>query len=302
MELAQIDIDGPVHYIDTGSPGDGAPVIVLVHGLGASHLSWHPVVDELARTNRVLALDLPGFGHSEPLGRGTSVSDNRDVVVRFVRELAEGPVTLVGNSMGGMISVLAAHAHPSLVQRLVLVNPALPGLLNPRSVRQIDPTLLLHFALYNTPLVGNAWLKLRRRRTTPGQQVLDLLDLICTDPARVPKDTVDLLISLASARRLYAWSDGAFLEAQRSIMRMLSLHRTRYVEALDRLRMPTLLVHGEDDRLVNVGNARAVAPRNPRIDLVTMPGVGHAPQLEVPGELLSILERWMGGPARRDVA
>ena len=65
---ATVDLGGPVHYVDFGGPADG-PVLVLVHGLGGSHLNWDlfaPLVREHAR---VLALDLPGFGRSEPAGR-----------------------------------------------------------------------------------------------------------------------------------------------------------------------------------------------------------------------------------------
>jgi pimeloyl-ACP methyl ester carboxylesterase len=295
MELTHVDLDGPVHYVDSGEPHASAPVAVLVHGLGASHLSWHPFVPLLARTHRVIALDLAGFGHSAPLGRGTAVGDNRDLLARFVREVVGSPVALIGNSMGGMVSILTTHAHPSLVDRLVLVDPALPGLLGPGSLKSVDRGLALHFLLYNTPLVGEAFLRLRRRRLTPAEQVADLLDTVCSDPSKVPRDTVSLLVSLATARRRYDWSDKAFLAAERSIIRQVTLGRTAYLAAIDGLRIPTLLVHGEDDRLVDVSTARAIAPRNPVIDLVTLPGVGHAPQLEVPAQLDELIGRWLTG-------
>lgn len=300
--LTQIDIDGPVHYLDSGEPHADAPTALLVHGLGASQVSWHPLVPRLATTHRVLALDLPGFGHSAPAGRAVTVADNRDVLVRFIRATVDGPVTLVGNSMGGMISILTAHAHPALVESMVLVCPAVPGPLGAGAVRRLDPQMALFFAFYNTPVLGGAFLRRRRGRTTPAQQVHELLGLVCSDPDRVPRETVDLLVALATARRAYSWSDQAFLDAERSLFRLLTIGRRRYLAAIDGLRVPTLLVHGEDDRLVDVASARDVARRNHRIDLVTMPGVGHTPQLEVPEELHSIIDRWLVGMSGRRAA
>jgi pimeloyl-ACP methyl ester carboxylesterase len=281
-----------VHYLDTGGDAD-APVMVLVHGLGASHLSWHPVIPLLARSHRVIAPDLPGFGHSDPLGRSTSVADNRDHLVRLVRSLTDQPVVLVGNSMGGMIAILTADAHPSLVSRLVLVNPALPGSLTPRALRDADPRVALHFLLYNTPLLAGPFLRLRRARSTPAQQVAQLLEQVTADPARIPADTVERLVSLATTRRDYAWSDAAFLSAERSIIQQLTTGRRRYLAAIDRLSMPTLLVHGEVDKLVHASASKAIAPRNPRIDLELLPDVGHAPQLEVPTRLVALVDDWL---------
>src|SRR3954449_1695651 len=102
-----VDWDGPVHYVDFGGDPDG-PIIVLVHGLGGSHLNWDLLAPLLTSHARVLALDLPGFGRSEPGSRLASVQANVDVLERFLTEVAGGPSVLVGNSMGGMISIFTA--------------------------------------------------------------------------------------------------------------------------------------------------------------------------------------------------
>ena len=103
-----VDIDGPVHHVDFGGREDG-PIVVLVHGLGGSHLNWDLFAPLLTPHARVHALDLPGFGRSEPGERTANVRDNVVVLDRFVREVTGGPVVLVGNSMGGMVSVLEAQ-------------------------------------------------------------------------------------------------------------------------------------------------------------------------------------------------
>ncbi|MGI9609095.1 MAG: alpha/beta fold hydrolase, partial [Acidimicrobiia bacterium] len=68
--LEIIDLDGPVHYADYG--GDGSPM-VLVHGLGGSHLNWLHVAHRLAERHRVVAVDLAGFGLTPPAGRKATV-------------------------------------------------------------------------------------------------------------------------------------------------------------------------------------------------------------------------------------
>ncbi|MFL5423958.1 MAG: alpha/beta fold hydrolase, partial [Myxococcales bacterium] len=123
MEHRTIDLDGPVHYADFG--GSGRP-IVLVHGLGGSHLNWLAVAPGLAAHGRVLALDLVGHGLTPSLGRSATVGNNRRVLGRFLDAVAREPAVLVGNSMGGYLSIAEAAAEPGKIESIVLVNPAVP--------------------------------------------------------------------------------------------------------------------------------------------------------------------------------
>src|ERR1700727_675723 len=103
--------------------GGSAPPMVLVHGLGGSHLNWVAIAPALAAERRVLALDLAGFGLTPAAGRSATVQSNARLLARFVRDIAGSPAVLVGNSMGGMISILHAGADPETVAGLVLVDP-----------------------------------------------------------------------------------------------------------------------------------------------------------------------------------
>ena len=114
------DLGGPVHYVDFGGAAE-APRVVLVHGLGGSHLNWCLLAPPLVPHARVLALDLVGFGLTYPEGRSATVQANAALVARFVREVAGGPAVLVGNSMGGMVSILATAAQPGAVTGLTLI-------------------------------------------------------------------------------------------------------------------------------------------------------------------------------------
>src|SRR4051812_45947077 len=99
-----VDLGGPVHVVDYGGAPDG-PAVVLGHGLGGSHGNWDLFAPLRTSSARVWALDLPGFGRSEPGERRASVPANVAVLQRFLREVVGEPVVLVGNSMGGMISL-----------------------------------------------------------------------------------------------------------------------------------------------------------------------------------------------------
>src|SRR3954469_6371331 len=249
-----VDLGGPVHYIDFGGPEDG-PTVVLVHGLGGSHLNWDLLAPLLRPHARVLALDLPGFGLSEPGDRRTTVQDNVRVLDRFLREVAGAPAVLVGNSMGGMISILQTAQSPQTVTGLVLLDAAVPG---PR--RALDPLVAVTFAVYALPMLGERFLALRRRRSTPLRQIRDMLRLCGVDPDALPADTIDRSLSLVEQRKDVPAMDKAFLSAARSLLRLLVNPRS-YRRAMASIRVPVLMVQGDKDRLVPVAAARDISRR-----------------------------------------
>jgi len=289
-ESRTVDLGGSVHYVDFGGP-EGAPTVVLVHGLGGSHLNWDLLAPLLRPHARVLALDLPGFGRSEPGDRRTTVPDNVKVLDRFLTEVAGTPVVLVGNSMGGMISILQTAASPETVDGLVLLDAAVPG---PR--RALDPLVAVTFALYAVPMVGERFLRLRRSRTTPLRHVRDMLRLCGVDPDTVPAHTIDRSITLIEQREDVAGMDRAFLSATRSLLRLLVDPRN-YRRAMAAIDVPVLMVQGDADRLVPVAAARDIAARHPGWQYLELPGVGHVPQLQVPEELATEIVAWLEATA-----
>lgn len=281
-----VDLDGPVHYVDFGGPDTG-PTVVLVHGLGGSHLNWDLSAPLLREHARVLALDLPGFGLSEPGHRITTVRNNVAVLDRFLREVAGTPVVLVGNSMGGMISILQAARHPETVSGLVLVDPAVPG---PR--RKLDRRVATNFVVYALPGVGERYLAAQRRKRGTRTTVTEMLELCGVDPATVPASLLDRSVALIDQRQDVSGMDRAFLTAARSLLLLLADPRLmrrsmRAVEA------PVLLLHGDQDRLVDVSAARDTARRHPDWRYVELAGVGHVPQLQVPGRFADEVLAWL---------
>jgi pimeloyl-ACP methyl ester carboxylesterase len=285
-ESRTVDLGGPVHYVDFGGPDD-APRLVLVHGLGGSHLNWDTFAPLLVPHARVLAIDLPGFGRSEPGGRPATVHANVEVLHRFLQEVAGEPAVLIGNSMGGMISILETAQHPASVRGLVLVDPAVPG---PR--RSLDPLVAVTFALYAMPVLGERFIWLRRARQTPLQRVREMLRLVGVDPDTLPSAVIDRSVALLEQREDHAGMDKAYLAAARSLLAQLADPR-RYRQAMERVDGPVLLVHGDLDRLIPVQAARDVARRHPRWRYVELDGVGHVPQLQCPERLAGVVLPWL---------
>ncbi len=286
-----VDLDGPLHYAefgaDFGGPPD-APPIVCVHGLGGSHLNWAPLGCRLAEHARVLAPDLAGFGLTEPLGRRTGIPDNAALLHRFLAEVAREPVLLVGNSMGGMISTVAAAARPEAVRGLVLVDPALP---RPRGVPP-DRVVFGTFMRYAVPVLGERFLASRRRTLSPEQAVQQVIDICFADPSRVPDELVEASVELVRTRAEMPGQDKAFLAAARSLLR-INARPARYRAAMRAVQAPVLMIHGELDRLIPVEAARQEAVRNPSWRLEVLPGVGHVPQMEAPEQVSRLVLDWL---------
>ncbi len=280
-----VDLDGPVHYVDFG--GSGRP-IVLVHGLGGSHLNWLPVARRLAVHGRVLAVDLAGHGHTPSVGRGASISNNLRLLGRFLDRVAGVPAVLVGNSMGGYLSMAVAAAEPDKVASLVLVGPAVPN----TRVRSWDPLVVALVAAYALPGAGAAMMRLRGRRG-PENLVRATLALCCVDASRVSRETVQAHVELARERLGPAFGRD-FLVAQRSLMARLFRPR-RFYAMVAKIRARALIVQGGGDRLVRVEAARALAARRPDWRFELLEGVGHVPQLEAPERFLAAVEPWLGG-------
>jgi len=103
--------------------GTGEPV-VLLHGLGGSAANWIELLPELAERNRVLAVDLPGHGGSEPLRADASITDFAAAIAALIRQEDAGPAIVAGHSFGGLVALRLAHLRPDLVGGLLLVAPA----------------------------------------------------------------------------------------------------------------------------------------------------------------------------------
>jgi pimeloyl-ACP methyl ester carboxylesterase len=290
MKRRVLDVGGRTTVGDFGGQG---PVMVLLHGLGGSHVNWMRLGPMLAERARVLAPDLPGFGFTPPDGRQTTVQANARWARRFLREVAGTPAILVGNSMGGLVSILAAGADPGDVAGLILLDPALP--LAPREPR--DRQVLLSFTAYMVPGVGEAFVRRRARTLGPEGLVRETFRICCVDPSRVPDEVIAAHTEVVAARMRMPWADRSMLRAARSMFRLL-LRRRQFRAVLERVRAPTLLVNGAGDRLVRLAAARVASEVRPDWTFRPLDDVGHVPQLEAPQRTAAEIWSWLDGRGR----
>jgi pimeloyl-ACP methyl ester carboxylesterase len=284
-QLRTIDLDGPVAY----RAWDGPPglTFVLVHGLGASHLSWVQVGSSLSGLGRVIAFDLPGFGASPLAGRGTGLMDQRRTLARVIEELGTGAVVLGANSMGGATSILQAAVDPDSIAGIVLTNSVFPWRLGAAP----HPLVMLSFGVYWSPGLGERFVSWRLRELDAERIVRISLAVLTADPTSVPEDVVELLIDLTERRKRDPDVTPAFLGAARSMLR-LGRRPSVSRRALDNVRSPVLVLHGRRDRLVPAAYAEAELAKHPEWRGRFFADLGHIPQMEAPGRWLAEVANW----------
>jgi pimeloyl-ACP methyl ester carboxylesterase len=283
LRIAQLS--GSVSYRAWDGPTDTA--FVMVHGLGASHLSWIQVAEGLSGLGRVVAIDLPGFGTTPLDGRGTSLMEQRRVVAAAVRWVEAERVVLCGNSMGGAISILQAAVEPSSVHGLVLTNSVFPWRLGAIP----HPLVMTAFGIYATPRLGERVVRWRLRAMEPEQMVRVSLRVLAADPRTIPDGVVRLLVDQARGRRDDPDAVRSFLEAARSMIR-LGRRPEISRRALGNVTCPVLVLHGRRDRLVPAAFARAELVSHPAWRGRFFRDLGHIPQMEAPGRWLAQVADW----------
>ena len=277
-------VDGrPVNVIELGGEGASGQPLVFVHGLSGSWQNWLEQLPVLAADHRVLALDLPGFGHSPmpacaPQGaEPISIPGYARTLDHLFDELAIDAAAVVGNSMGGFIAAELAIAFPQRVERLVLVSAAGVSTYDDPRVRRAMPALrLLEGALAAGAIrvAGRAeQLALRPRLRQAAMR------MVVAHPERLPA-------ALAAEQMRGAGTPG-FMEAFASILD----YDVR--ERLPEIACPTLIVWGDSDRLISVRDADVFAELIPNSRKVIFADTGHMSMLERPAAFNELLEEFL---------
>ncbi len=288
-----IDLSGRTQIADYGGSGDP---IVLVHGLGGYHQNWNSVAGPLTAFGSVHALDLAGFGMSPPEGRQSTVGANAELVLRFVRWLAgDAPMTLIGNSMGGLVSLIAAATDPAAVARLVLIDPAVPV-----DVRLYEPIIARNLVVPTLPVVGPKYLAHLWNTTSSAALVQRSQELLYADPSRADPQRTAEAVDFADRRRHQSYAAHTFGQAARSIA-VMNRSRGHFTSMASKVTARTLVIHGEEDRIVPSASARWLREIRPDWEVKVMPGVGHVPMLEQPKETFEIIAEWWEGQPVRGV-
>jgi pimeloyl-ACP methyl ester carboxylesterase len=271
----RVELDGAGLYV-RDTPGEGGEPALYVHGLGGSATNWTDLAALLAPRLDGQAIDLPGFGRSDPPVRGGYTQAALAArVARWIEHSDRGPVHLIGNSLGGAVSVRVAATRPELVRTLTLISPAMPQLRTSRERARMVPMMFL-------PNVERMAMK-RVAGISPEEMARGVLSLCYADPSRVSPARLAEAAREAGHRMGLPWAAEAYVRTFRGLV-------TAYLQPGDRslwrlaarVAAPTLIVWGRDDRLVPVRYAPRTARTIPDSRLVLLDGVGHTAQMEAP--------------------
>lgn len=265
-------------------PAPGRPTLVMVHGLGGSSLNWVALMRELEGEFDLVALDLPGFGASPPPrdGQYTPAGHGRSVVALVNALDVAGPVHLMGNSLGGAVSVQVAGRRPDLVASLSVISPAMPhGRVGRGNV---------HLPVVAIPGVGDALIK--RYAQVPAEvRMQSTVDACFTEPGRLDDDVRAALLDEVRARDSLTYAHDAFLGSLRGLMSsFFDAGPRRPWRLAQQYPGPVLAVYGEDDILVDARAASRAARQFADAEVVLIPDCGHVAQMEHP-ELVADLFR-----------
>ncbi len=256
--------------------GTGDEAMVFVHGLGSNWQSWLEQLPDFAEHRRVLALDLPGFGHSEMPAGELTIKGMGQAVLDAMSARGVETATVVGNSMGGFVGIEMALEAPGRVDRLVLVSAA--ALWNEGLTAR--PTVMLNKVgrPYATRFYAQWQFALKHRRL----RVPALASAGIRHPTRIP---LDLAYELMSGAGSPGFHD--------AVQTLFDYHiRERLPEVSAR----TLVVWGTRDPLVPLWHAFEYDALIPDSRVVIFRDTGHVPQIERPQRFNAELAEFSGVP------
>jgi pimeloyl-ACP methyl ester carboxylesterase len=257
-----------------------APTVVLIHGLADEADTWRHVMLPLAQRYRVVALDLPGFGRSDLPAKGYGIYYLAALVREVMSQLSIPRATLVGSSLGAVIAHMIAVRWTMRVAGLVLVDGGLA--LEPQKLQ-------LKTLVGMLPFIGEHWYNGLRKDP---QKTYATLRPYYADIDHLPEEDRAFLYQRVNER---VWNDRQ-RSAYFGILRRLPLFMLRdvrnYTQKLASLSVDTLVVWGENDRILAPSNGQALVKAQPSAQLTTIPNAGHLPHQEQPAAFLAALEKF----------
>jgi len=276
-------IDGQqIHAIEEGRPNRQAAI--LIHGWSSSWYAMSPLIGLLSQRFRAIAVDLPGYGKSPRPADRVTIPAYVDVLTKFIEEMTDGPVVLVGHSMGGMISLTVALRHPVLVERMVLIGPTISGRLSQYINLFVSPiTLLERFGLGS---------------------------LMVSSIERLMVGVTDQLMRPASFAERTGITREDYKRIRSDIRRpgqgrvraecFLAMRENDLRGRLSEIETPALVLWGAEDNTVPLRDAGVVADEWPFADLRIIPKASHWPHFETPDITRRQIASFLGLPRFSD--
>ncbi len=272
-------VDGQqIHTVEAGRAG--RQIAILIHGWSSSWYAVSPLMGLLAQRFHVMAIDLPGYGQSPAFPERTTIPKYAELLADFIEQVSDGPVVLVGHSMGGMIGLTLALKYPVLVERMVLLSPTISGRLSNFINTLIYPiTLLERFGL-GSVLVTSV------ERTVVGLTDRLMRPISFAERSDIHSQDYEQLRQDArrpGQGRVRAECFQAMLENDLS-------------GRLQQLETPALIIWGAEDNTVPLRDAGVVADEYKTADLRIIPKAGHWAQFETPDVTRRYIAAYLGLP------
>jgi pimeloyl-ACP methyl ester carboxylesterase/CRP-like cAMP-binding protein len=243
-----------------------------------------PLLGLVSQRFRAIAVDLPGYGESPPLGERTTIPAYAELLADLIEEVTDGPVVLIGHSMGGMTSLAMALRYPVLIERMVLIDPTISGRLSQSINLAISPiTVLERFGL-GSMIVSTA------ERMIVG--ITDRLMRPVSFAERSGITEADYMRIRADVRRP---GQGRVRAECFFAMRQNDLRGQ-----LSQVEVPSLVLWGAEDNTVPLRDAGVVADEWPEADLRIIPKAGHWPHFEAPDTTRRQIASFLGLPLFSD--
>lgn len=263
----EIQVEGlNIHYYE-GGPAT-AETLLMIHGFGANRDNWLRFARPLTSRYHVIALDLPGFGESSKPDARYDVATQAERLHTFVKALKIEKLHLIGNSMGGHIAALYAARYPEQVLSVALLDNA--GVTSPRKSEM--------FAMIErgepNPLVV-------RQADDFGK----LMEFVFVTPPPLPD----------SLKQHFAEQSIANQAHYDAIFTQLREHYVPLEPELPKIQAPTLLLWGDQDRVLDVSSIEVMKPLLRKPSVVIMKNCGHAPMLERPEETAQHYQDFLDG-------
>jgi pimeloyl-ACP methyl ester carboxylesterase len=314
--MVALSSDERVWVAETPAPVQSAQreLVLCVHGMSGAATNWTDLMAELAPDFDCAALDLPGSGFSPPpkSGAGYSVSALAGTVIRVIDALlggrdpgapdqganqgagrSGGQVHLVGNSMGGAVSVRVAARRPDLVKTLTLISPAMPD----RKVRRT----VAHFPLLALPFVGERLVRQWAVRYPVENRVAGVFATCFSDPSRLHPARFAAEVEELRRRDTLSHGGASLVGAARTLVtETLRPSPFSLWRAAGHVTAPSLVLFGRDDRLVHPRQAERAARvfRNARVRV--LPETGHLAQMECPGVVAALFREMVAETGTRE--
>ena len=265
--------------------------LILLHGFGASIEHWRKNIPVLSRQQAVYALDLLGFGGSRKAATNYNIYLWVELVYDFWQTFIRHPVVLVGNSIGSLVAIAAAAAHPDMVKGVVMLS--LPDV----SARQemipkwLQPAVTTIEGMVASPLLLKSLFLLLRR---PGI-IRSWAGIAYCDKSAITDELVEIL----AAPPQDEGAARAFSALCKAVGKPGFAPSAKVV--LPNLKVPMLLIWGSCDRMIPPSLAKPFAKLNPQITLVELDNVGHCPHDECPDRFNAIVLDWLEKLSRTSV-